>query len=148
MFIEIFHKVIAKNKEFRQTKFKQSNCHKMSNPKLYKDLEPSEHVNRSAWIISELRANRANSKQFNSNTISVIDAQQQLFTVKSKQNEHRVSIRDGYCNCQYFTLKRIPCKQMYGVINTVKEYSFASLPSQLLNDTHMTLNIRLPNNQI
>ena len=34
---------------------------------------------------------------------------------------------------------------MYGVVNTVNEYSFTSLPTQLLNAPHMIINTTIPN---
>ena len=74
---------------------------------------------------------------------TIIDANQHTFSVSSKTNgkqrEYTVNIKLGYCTCQYFVLKRIPCEHIYATIREVHQYSFSSLPPQLLNEYHMKI---------
>ncbi len=143
------HRLFPEGKAAKLKAYKQSDKHKTVHPSLYADLEAIEHVNRPGWIISELRANKLAAKQISSDNISIVDRQEHVFRVRrkvnTKQREHTVNIKQGYCNCHYFMLKRIPCPDMYAVLRNVTEYSFQSLPSQLINDKHMIINVTATN---
>ena len=137
-------KLIPEKNKAADKQFALSNDWRERPETLYPDLDKIEYENRPPFIVSELRANKIESKIVRRCDIQLFDTEEQIFTVHRKinttQHEHTVNMKEGYCNCYYFMCNNVPCPDIYAIIRYFPKYSFAKLPWTLLNAEHMIIN--------
>ena len=117
------------------------NC-QLDRQKIIRDPLPSFLLNRPKPVVSACLLSIEKAKAIDIYTITEEDSVKGTYSVKSKNGEYLVTIKEGKCTCPYYTLRQIPCKHMFCILQNFG-WTWDDLPSSCTECTRMILDREL-----
>ena len=110
--------------------------------RLPRDPLPSFLHNCPKPVVSACLLSFEKAKGVDISTIIEEDTVKGTYSDKSKNDEYMVTIKEGKCTCPYYTLRQIPCKHMFCILQ-IFGWTWDDLPSLCTEYTHMILDREL-----
>ena len=106
--------------------------------RLPRDPLPSFLLNRPKPVVSACLLSIEKAKAIDISTITEEDSVKGTY----KNGKYLVTIKEGKCTCPYYTLRQIPCKHMFCILQNFG-WTWDDLPSSCTECTHMILDREL-----
>ena len=124
-------------REYTELSARQTKDHRLP-----RDPLPSFLLNRPKPVVSACLLSIEKAKAIDISTITEEDSVKGTYSVKSKNGEYLVTIKEGKCTCPYYTLRQIPCKHMFCILQNFN-WTWDDFPSSCTECTHMILDREL-----